>query len=65
VVETIESGSSSNGASDGPADIGRLLDRVSTEPTAEGALRSAQHMDYAELARSTAEYLRQTYLHQR
>ncbi|HEY1866482.1 MAG TPA: tetratricopeptide repeat protein, partial [Candidatus Acidoferrales bacterium] len=65
VVEAIESGSSANGASDGPSDIGRLLDRVSVEPTAEGALRSAQHIGYAELARSTAEYLRQTYLHQR
>jgi tetratricopeptide (TPR) repeat protein len=57
VVEAIEAGSSS--------DINRLLDSVSTVPGSEGALRSALHMGYAELARSTAEYLRQTYLHQR
>jgi hypothetical protein len=46
----------------GPADIERLLERVAVEPPPEGALRSAQHLDYSEVARATAEYLRSTYL---
>ena len=45
-----------------PADIERLLERVAVEATSQGALRSSQHMDYSEVARATAEYLRITYL---
>jgi hypothetical protein len=46
----------------GPADIERLLERVAVEVTPEGALRSSQHLDYSEVTRATAEYLRVTYL---
>jgi Pentapeptide repeats (8 copies) len=44
------------------SNIDRLLERIPVEPTAEAALRSSQHMDYPELTRATAEYLRRTYL---
>ena len=46
----------------GPDDIERLLERMAVEATPEAALRSAQHLDYSEVARATAEYLRSTYL---
>lgn len=47
------------------ADIDRLLDRVAAESSAEAATKNALRMSYAELSRSTAEYLRRTYLRQR
>ncbi len=46
----------------GMRDIARLLDRVSTEPSAEAAAQNALRMDYAELERETSKYLRRTYL---
>ena len=54
IVESLEAS--------GPADIERLLERVAVEVTPEGALRSSQHVDYSEVTRATAEYLRSTYL---
>jgi len=50
-------------AAGGPGDIDRLLDRITTEPSAEAAARAALRMDYTDLNRTTAEYLRRTYLH--
>lgn len=47
----------------GMGDVSRLLDRISTEPSTEAALRAALHVDYAALAQSTVDYLRRTYLH--
>jgi hypothetical protein len=47
----------------GPSDIERLLDRVATATTTESAARSALRLDYTELNRLTAEYLRNTYQH--
>ena len=46
----------------GMRDIERLLERVSTEPSAEAAAQNALRMDYAELERETSKYLRRTYL---
>ena len=46
----------------GMRDIERLLDRVSTGPSAEAAAQNALRMDYAELERETSKYLRRTYL---
>jgi hypothetical protein len=45
----------------GPSDIERLLDGVTSEATAEGAVRSALRLDYAGLNRFTVEYLRRAY----
>ena len=45
------------------SNIDRLLEHIRVDPTAEVALRSSQHMDYPELTRATAKYLRRTYLY--
>jgi len=47
---------------DGMGEIERLLDRITTEPSTEAALRSTLRMDYEDLLRETARYLRRTYL---
>ncbi len=54
----------SSGSSGDLSNVNRLLDRVAVQATAEGALRASQQMDYPELTRATAEYLRHAYLHQ-
>jgi hypothetical protein len=54
VVETL----THNG---GVSDVEHLLDRVATEHTTEAAVRSALRLDYTELNRLTAEYLRSNY----
>jgi tetratricopeptide (TPR) repeat protein len=46
----------------GMSDIERLLDRVATEPTTEGALRESLRIDYGELAQQTANYLKRQYV---
>jgi hypothetical protein len=51
VVETIV-------AKDSMSDLERLLDELKSSATPEQALRSTLHMDYSELERQTAEYLR-------
>jgi hypothetical protein len=51
VVETIL-------ARDGISDLERLLDELKGSASPEQALRSTLHIDYAELDRQTAEYLR-------
>jgi hypothetical protein len=43
-------------------DLERLLDRISAGASAEAAAGGALRMDYAELERETAKYLRRTYL---
>jgi hypothetical protein len=45
----------------GMADIERLLDAIKVEPSAEAALRNTLGMDYAQLQKETARYLRRTY----
>jgi hypothetical protein len=50
-------------ASGGPSDVERLLDRVNTEHSTEAAAQAALRMNYADLNRFTAEYLRRTYVH--
>jgi Peptidase MA superfamily len=47
----------------GPVDIQRLLDRIAQGSSTEAAVRSTLRMSYDDLNRSTAEYLRRTYLH--
>lgn len=49
--------------SGGPVDVQRLLDRIAEGSSTEDAVRSTLRMSYADLSRSTAEYLRRTYLH--
>jgi tetratricopeptide (TPR) repeat protein len=46
----------------GMGQIERLLDAMITEPSPEAALHSTLQMDYAELQKQTARYLRRTYL---
>jgi hypothetical protein len=46
-----------------PVDIDRLLDALSAGSSAEGALRTTLQTNYGDLNRSTADYLRRTYLH--
>jgi tetratricopeptide (TPR) repeat protein len=46
-----------------PVDIDRLLDALSAGSSIEGALRTALQTNYADLNRSTADYLSRTYLH--
>ena len=57
VVEAISQRSTS--------DIQRLLERVAVEPSAEAATKNALRMNYAEINRSTAEYLRSAYVRPR
>jgi tetratricopeptide (TPR) repeat protein len=46
---------------EGISDIERILDRLASGSTTEAAVRDVLHSDYADLAQSTAEYLRKTY----
>ncbi len=46
----------------GMGDIERVLERINTEPTGEGAFRSVMRLEYRELEEETAKYLKQTYL---
>ena len=48
--------------SGGISDISRLLDRISTAPSMDAALRDALHSDYSDLDQQTIAYLRQEYL---
>ena len=50
-------------ANGGPGDVERLLDGITTEPATEAAVRSVLRLDYNDLNRATAEYLRRAYLH--
>jgi len=45
----------------GSGDIARILEGINTESTAEEAVRSVLHMDYAELEGETVKYLKRTY----
>jgi len=47
---------------DGMADIERILDRIGSGMATEAALREVLHSDYNDLMKSTAGYLRKTYL---
>lgn len=55
VVEGIEA--------NGPGDLVRLLDRLSTGASGEVAVQSVLHMSYADLNAQAADYLRRTYTH--
>jgi tetratricopeptide (TPR) repeat protein len=46
----------------GMSDISRLLDRIATSSTTEGALQEALRLDYAELDQQTMSYLRKEYV---
>jgi len=46
----------------GMGDIERLLGAISAQPSTEAALRSTLRMNYPELQRETARYLRRTYV---
>jgi predicted negative regulator of RcsB-dependent stress response len=48
--------------SGGIGDISRLLDRISTAPSMDAALRDALHADYSDLDQQTIAYLRHEYL---
>ncbi|HET8921574.1 MAG TPA: hypothetical protein VFN26_01110 [Candidatus Acidoferrum sp.] len=48
---------------DGMGDIERILDRIGAGMATETALREVLHSDYNDLMKSTAEYLRKTYVH--
>jgi len=48
-------------ASGGPGDINRFLDAITTEHSTEAAAEKALRMNYADLNRFTAEYLRRAY----
>lgn len=54
IVEALEAGGSEN--------IELLLERLAVEPTPEAALSGAEHLNYSQVTRTTAEYLRLTYL---
>jgi len=45
----------------GIGDIERILDHVSAGGSTEQALKEVLHDDYADLMRSTAEYLKKNY----
>ncbi len=47
---------------DGMGDMERILDRIASGSSTEGALRDVLHSDYEELMKSTVEYLRKTYV---
>ncbi len=47
---------------DGMADMERILDRIGAGMATEAALREVLHSDYNDLMKSTAEYLRKTYV---
>jgi len=46
----------------GIGDISRLLDRISSAPSTEAALRDSLHSDYADLDQQTIAYLRREYI---
>ena len=48
---------------DGMTDIERILDRIGSGQPTEAALREVLHSDYADVSRSTDEFLRKTYVH--
>jgi tetratricopeptide (TPR) repeat protein len=48
---------------DGMGDITRILERIAAGDSTEAALRTVLRTDYSELARSTANYLRRSYVH--
>jgi len=48
--------------SGGISDISRFLDRISTAPSMDAALRDALHSDYSDLDQQTIAYLRHEYL---
>jgi hypothetical protein len=47
----------------GMGDIERILDRIGAGAATETVLREVLHSDYNDLMKSTAEYLRKTYVH--
>jgi hypothetical protein len=47
----------------GMGDITRILERIAAGDSTEEALRTVLRTDYTELARSTAKYLRGSYVH--
>ena len=47
---------------DGIGDVERILDRIGAGMATEAALREVLHSDYEDLMKSTAEYLRKTYV---
>ncbi len=49
-------------AAGGTGDVERLLDEILRQSSAQAAVRVALHMNYDDLNRITAEYLRRTYL---
>jgi tetratricopeptide (TPR) repeat protein len=46
----------------GISDISRLIDRISTAPSTEAALREVLHSDYSDLDQQTIAYLRREYI---
>ena len=46
----------------GMSDISRLLDRVSTSPSTEAALREALHSSYDDVQQQTVAYLKRAYV---
>jgi hypothetical protein len=48
--------------SGGVSDISRLLDRITSASSMNGALREALHSDYADLDQQTVAYLRKEYV---
>ena len=49
-------------AAGGQGDVERLLDEILRQSSPQAAVRAALHMNYDDLNRMTAEYLRRTYL---
>ncbi|HSY33860.1 MAG TPA: hypothetical protein VLA42_17900 [Verrucomicrobiae bacterium] len=48
---------------DGMGDVERILDRIGSGSSTEGALHDVLHSDYDDVMRSSADYLRRTYSH--
>jgi len=46
----------------GMGDVERVLERINTEPSGEGAVQGILRMDYSELGVETVKFLKQTYL---
>jgi len=47
----------------GMGDVERMLDRIAAGGSTEDALKAVLHDDYGDLMRSTAEYLKKSYVH--
>ena len=47
----------------GMGDVERILDRIAAGGSTEDALKAVLHDDYGDLMRSTAEYLKKSYVH--